>query len=106
MTDAARAAVEHEQTCVYCTMPLAPSHEHDHFPFPKRHGGDTTVCVCTNCHTLKDRIRFDDLGAAVIAAMVDATPLVRITVAKMFTFLLDETARRKAAEGALARTAT
>ena len=41
--------------CLYCSMPIALSHEHDHFPIPHRLGGTEVHCVCVNCHDLKDR---------------------------------------------------
>jgi hypothetical protein len=41
--------------CLYCAMPIAFSHEHDHFPVPFDLGGSEVHCVCKNCHDLKDR---------------------------------------------------
>lgn len=42
-------------TCLYCEQVLAPRHEHDHFPVPRRNGGTLTFCACINCHERKDR---------------------------------------------------
>ena len=32
----------------------------DHFPVPKRHGGEVTVDCCKSCHDMKDRITLGD----------------------------------------------
>jgi len=55
--------------CTYCRMPIAPRGlERDHFPIPQDSGGKTTVTVCRNCHSLKDRVALDRLpdAAAII----------------------------------------
>jgi len=48
------------EECHYCGMPVAYSHQHDHFLVPKHAGGSATVAACANCHDLKDRTRFHD----------------------------------------------
>lgn len=45
--------------CFYCEEPLRGGHEHDHAPVPKRNGGTAVWCVCTTCHTLKDKVHLD-----------------------------------------------
>lgn len=67
------------ETCVYCGSGLSSRHEHDHFPIPKRHGGEEVYPVCLNCHDLKDRIRLDDWGFVdAWQAISDAPPVVKI----------------------------
>lgn len=86
---------EDERSCYYCRMPLAPKHEHDHFPMPKRHGGEETVPICLNCHTLKDRQPIGDWAdpgaawAAVSDAWENCSPLGRIFLAKYVMNLYD-----------------
>lgn len=58
--------------CTYCRMPIAPGGlERDHFPIPQDSGGTTTVPVCRNCHTLKDRVSLDRLpgGDAIVSRL-------------------------------------
>ena len=52
-------------TCVYCEEVLAPRHEHDHAPLPKRNGGTQVFCACMNCHERKDRTPLDNWPASV-----------------------------------------
>jgi hypothetical protein len=76
-----------QDRCLYCRMPLAPKHEHDHYPLASRHGGRKTICACVNCHTLKDRIRLRDWPdrgwAAVGGAWEKASAEERVFMAKM-----------------------
>jgi hypothetical protein len=44
--------------CFYCGEPINGAHQHDHMPFPWRHGGRETVPSCSSCHNLKDRRRW------------------------------------------------
>jgi hypothetical protein len=47
------------ETCYYCGAPIAASGgERDHFPRPKRNGGEETVPACLPCHNMKDRMSF------------------------------------------------
>jgi hypothetical protein len=70
--------------CFYCGRALSlHHHEHDHFPIPARHGGETTVPSCFACHDLKDRTlspgvlsdgRVDESILAAIIAGVSELP--------------------------------
>ena len=53
--------------CFYCGRFLSPRHEHDHFPIPRRAGGEATVAVCIDCHDLKDRFPLDAWPASLLA---------------------------------------
>ena len=75
---------------------LAPQHEHDHYPVPKRHGGTETVPTCLNCHALKDRTLLTDwpldLYAAAhrgVAALNDQPGPVRLLIAKLAVIGMD-----------------
>jgi len=75
--------------CHFCRVRLSPAlaHEHDHFPIPHAAGGTETVCACINCHDIKDRIRADE-SFLLSQAWDEATPAVRIFIAKLFRVLL------------------
>lgn len=47
------------ENCLYCGVALSTRHEHDHFPVPRRNGGDKVWPVCYNCHDFKDRLAFN-----------------------------------------------
>lgn len=92
-----RPKVDTCERCFYCDMPLAPTHQHDHFPIPYRHGGMATVPACVNCHTLKDSVEFDTwpgLGGAVMIGKIlkKLTPEERILFAKMVMVAIDSLA--------------
>ena len=88
------------EKCVYCEMPLAKRHEHDHFPIPARRGGEETWCVCINCHDLKDRDRFSDhlieFTVAAQSLFRRAAPVERVWLARMFAMALDAESERVA----------
>lgn len=94
MTDAERPAFCTAH-CFYCGALLAKQHEHDHFPVPRRHGGDRVVCACVNCHSLKDREPLDrwnpdaaeDVLLNLAARVEGATE--RIILAKFIAVLYD-----------------
>ena len=80
--------------CIYCDMLLSTRHEHDHFPTPKRHGGEGVFCVCINCHDLKDRVPMDhwhpnEAYKAISDLWPKMTPMQRILMAKMFNVVGD-----------------
>jgi hypothetical protein len=76
--------------CFYCETPLATRHEHDHFPLPKRAGGEATVPTCLNCHDLKDRMLLANWPTHVLwPAMAQAGPLGRIFLAKLAALMAD-----------------
>lgn len=84
----------HAEECLYCGMLLSPGHEHDHFPTPLRRGGTEMVCVCANCHSLKDRVPLDRWNAghamrAFAGLWAKAEPLERIALAKMLALFED-----------------
>lgn len=86
--------------CYYCDAALAPQHEHDHYPVPKRHGGTEKVPACVNCHALKDRTPLDewplDLFAAAHRALAEANDQpgpVRLLLAKISAIGMDAAAR-------------
>ena len=54
--------------CFYCGRFLSPRHEHDHFPVPRRAGGEATVAVCIDCHDLKDRFPLEAWPASLLAS--------------------------------------
>lgn len=71
------------RACFYCETPLAPRHEHDHFPLPARAGGGDTVPTCLNCHDFKDRVPLDGWPVElVMQAFNEAGPMGRILIAK------------------------
>lgn len=82
------------ECCAYCDAALSTRHEHDHFPVPRRHGGEDLVPVCLNCHDLKDRINFSDwdVGEA-WAAVSQSPPVVKLLCAKLVQRYFDEKAR-------------
>lgn len=81
MSNKARCCVD--PTCFYCRAPLSPRHEHDHFPTPKRAGGDDTVPTCLNCHDFKDRLSLNEWPVDVLMeAFEQAGPMGRILIAK------------------------
>lgn len=86
-------------TCFYCEAPLSARHEHDHFPLPKRAGGEATVPTCLNCHDLKDRMLLRDWRVDVLVeAMKQAGPLGRILLAKLSAMHADcEASQERAA---------
>lgn len=84
------------RACFYCGSPLSSRHEHDHYPVPKRHGGDRTVPACLNCHDLKDRLSLKDWPAhakkQAMEELMAAVPFgpARILWAKVIMLALDE----------------
>lgn len=84
------------EKCFYCDMPLAPGHDHDHFPVPFRFGGTDMVPCCKNCHMLKDRIPLDrwpvnevELLATLLDVWHKLPPLGRVWIAKMMVVTYD-----------------
>lgn len=85
-----------ERICFYCDVTLSPRHEHDHFPTAKRHGGQSVVAICLNCHDLKDRVPLDDWPVElVLRAFKEAGPLGRLLVAKCSHIAADASAQLK-----------
>ena len=80
------------QKCFYCRSYMR-RHEHDHAPFPNRHGGVETVCACLNCHDLKDRTALKDwpldLTVKAFQALEQAPHPARLLFAKMIAIHLD-----------------
>ena len=83
------------RTSVYCDCVYSTSRSAlgDHFPIPKRYGGTATVDCCVQCHSLKDRIQFDDWNGAMINKICTDFPKLsretRIFLAKAITLLQD-----------------
>jgi hypothetical protein len=86
-----------EKECLYCDAMLSTRHEHDHYPLPVRHGGKETVCVCVNCHDLKDRVPLERWGdmdrtmAAFSGLWGKADPLERIVLSKLLVLFMEAT---------------
>ena len=86
-----------QPSCFYCNAVLSPRHEHDHFPIPARHGGETTVPVCINCHDMKDRVPLKDWPVSlVLEGWEGMSPAGRMLAAKTYAVLLDQTRQRVA----------
>lgn len=69
--------------CFYCETPLAPRHEHDHFPTPERNGGTDVVPTCLNCHDFKDRLGLNNWPIELVMEAFDqAGPFGRVLIAK------------------------
>jgi hypothetical protein len=82
--------------CFYCGNPLSSRHEHDHFPLPKRFGGEDIVPSCLNCHDLKDRISLAQWPTEALArAMIGMTPMGMMLVIKVLAGHFEEKAREK-----------
>ena len=83
-----------DERCIYCDGVLATRHEHDHFPVPKRSGGEATVCACINCHDIKDRQLLRDWPVSTWPALMEtwrALPTEgRIFLAKAAALLSDQ----------------
>jgi len=79
--------------CFYCGNQLSPRHEHDHFPIPVRHDGEQVVCVCINCHDLKDRIPLDRWSPKAIVEILGAwsklSAIQRIFLGKLIALAVD-----------------
>lgn len=76
--------------CFYCEKPLAPRHEHDHFPTPARNGGEDVVPACLNCHDFKDRLSLNAWPTElVMEAFLDAGPMGRVLIAKCAALFSD-----------------
>ena len=77
--------------CFYCERTIIGPHEHDHFPLSFRHGGDTTVASCKDCHDAKDRVPLErwtiDALVQVVAGL--STPEARIFMAKVLNQVHD-----------------
>jgi len=43
------------KNCYICARKLLGRFEYDHFPIPKRAGGDHVLPICISCHDGKDR---------------------------------------------------
>lgn len=84
--------------CFYCEAPLSPRHEHDHWPTAKRHGGQSVVATCVNCHDLKDRAKVANWpNAMFVRAFAEAGPLGRILIARCADRMADMDAGERAA---------
>ncbi len=69
--------------CFYCSAPLSPRHEHDHFPLPARVGGEDVVPTCLNCHDFKDRVPLGNWPVDLLMqAWTEAGPMGRVLIAK------------------------
>jgi hypothetical protein len=80
----------HGERCFFCSNQLASRHEHDHFPVPKRHGGEITVPACVNCHDLLDRQPLDTTAASWVFDGFESLPTSgRLLLAKVFRLGLD-----------------
>ena len=79
--------------CFYCENVLSPRHEHDHFPIPRRHGGELVFCTCINCHDLKDRIPLKDWPLEALVDIMNIWPklgtMQRLWIGKLTTIALD-----------------
>jgi hypothetical protein len=84
--------------CSYCDVALAPRHDHDHAPVPKRNGGTQVFCVCMGCHELKDRTPLDrwnvtEAFGSLSGLWAKATGSERVLLMKMFAVISDKGAR-------------
>lgn len=83
------------ETCFYCdaTFSISCSAVGDHFPVPKRHGGNETVPCCKECHSLKDRIKLDDWNSIMLGKIAADFPKfnreTRIFLAKAIALFQD-----------------
>lgn len=81
--------MECSERCYVCKSIVAPKHEHDHFPVPKRMGGEAVLCICVNCHTIKDRMGLAEWNpstafTALAGLWEKATTDERMMLAKLF----------------------
>lgn len=87
------------ESCGYCGCTLSSRHEHDHFPVPKRHGGEEVIPICLNCHDLKDRINFNDWNPSMAwRAIAEAPAEVKIFYGMMVATYWDFKAREEKLE--------
>ena len=81
--------------CYICEMPLGKKKERDHFPVPRRRGGEDVYDICLNCHDMKDRCKLDrswdiaDFLAPLVSLWERAEPVERLVLAKMFHVFAD-----------------
>jgi hypothetical protein len=83
------------RNCFYCdaVYVVSKSAPGDHFPVPKRYGGEITVPCCRECHSLKDRTSIGEWNFQMASKVISDFPKLsresRIFFAKMMTLVLD-----------------
>lgn len=82
--------------CFYCDGLVARRSQSlgDHFPIPKRFGGDVIVPCCESCHDMKDRFRLEDWPVEWVSRAISEFPKLsreaRIFFAKIIVMLTEE----------------
>lgn len=87
------------ELCFYCGALVSGSGIGDHFPLPKRHGGEATVPCCVSCHDMKDRFPLDPWPVEWISKICSDFPALsretRIFLAKSMSLYSDYVARER-----------
>jgi hypothetical protein len=84
-----------KRVCFYCdaVYVVSGSSLGDHFPIPKRYGGEITVPCCRECHSLKDRISIGEWNLQMAQKVISDFPKLsresRIFLAKLMNVVLD-----------------
>lgn len=101
-------AHQESRTCFYCDCTYITSRTSpgDHFPIPKRFGGEMTVPCCRECHSLKDRFSLGEWNAQmafkVIADFPKLSRETRIFLAKLMCVVMDANAEKAGRKACLA----
>jgi len=81
-----------DRQCFYCGATVGDL-QADHFPVPKRNGGETTVWCCDVCHKMKDTITFKNWSADWLGAVIADFPKMgretRLLLAKVMQVASD-----------------
>lgn len=79
--------------CYYCNACIRNPVEMDHFPKPKRHGGEETIPTCISCHDMKDRFCLEDWPGKWLDTVKQDMPLLsretKIWLAKLMALTFD-----------------
>jgi len=99
---------EEDRYCFYCGGVVSENSKGDHFPIPKRLGGDNIVPCCQSCHNMKDRVSLmnwptpwisNTLGDyEIITSYVKLSRETKILLAKVITLLMDLRSKRRKKE--------